>query len=88
MPLLSEKYYLMEIGLFGSFVNGDASEKSDIDFLVRIDPPAGTYRKNKEALNKYLKKLFNRNIDLANPDSLKPHYKEHILNQAEYVEKR
>lgn len=63
MPLLSEKCYLMEIGLFGSFVNGDASEKSDIDFLVRIDPPAGTYRKNKEALN-----IFNSCIKLA--DSL------------------
>jgi len=36
-------------------------------------------------LSKYLKEAFGKNIDLANPDSLKPHYKERILKQAVYA---
>lgn len=83
--LLRDKFYVSEIGLFGSFAKDDANEKSDIDFLVRIDAPLGCYRKNKEALRRHLKKSFGRNVDLANPDSLKPHYKERILKQAVYA---
>jgi predicted nucleotidyltransferase len=84
-PILRERFYVSEIGLFGSFARGDANEKSDIDLLVKIEAPLGAYRENKEALRRYLKKSFGRNVDLANPDSLKPHYKNRILKQAVYA---
>ena len=32
-----EKYGVKKIGLFGSFVRGEANEKSDIDFLVDFE---------------------------------------------------
>jgi predicted nucleotidyltransferase len=84
-PQLQEKFHVKEIGLFGSFARGEANEKSDIDFLVVIDAPLETYRQSKEALHDYLKNIFGREVDLANPRSLKPHYKEHILRQAVYA---
>lgn len=84
-PLLKERFHVNEIGIFGSFARDEATEKSDIDFLVTIDAPLEIYRKNKEALGVYLKKLFNRNVDLANPSSLKPHYRDRILSQAVYA---
>lgn len=84
-PLLKERFHVKEIGIFGSFARGEATDKSDIDFLVTIEAPLEIYRKNKEALSAYLKKLFNRNVDLANPNSLKPHYRDRILSQAIYA---
>jgi predicted nucleotidyltransferase len=83
--ILNEKFHVKEIGLFGSFARGEANEHSDIDFLVVIDAPLEIYRETKEALRKYLKNTFGRNVDLANPKSLKPHYKERILKQAVYA---
>ena len=85
LPVLHEKFHVKEIGLFGSFARGEATEKSDIDFLVQIDAPLEIYVEAKEGLRDYLKNLFNRNIDLANPRSLKPHYKDRILKQAVYA---
>ncbi len=84
-PFLRERFHVHEIGVFGSFARGEATEKSDIDFLVTIDAPLETYRQNKEALNAYLKDLFKRNVDLANPRSLKPHYRDRILSHAVYA---
>jgi len=82
---LHEHFYVQQIGIFGSFARNEASEKSDIDFLVEIDAPSGVYRKTKEALRDYLKKTFGREVDLANPESLKPHFKDRILKQAIYA---
>ncbi len=82
MPLLRSMYFVSDIALFGSFARNEATEGSDIDFLVQLNPPLEKYLETKEALRVYLSKLFHRNIDLANPRSLKPHYKEIILKQA------
>lgn len=84
-PLLKERYFVNEIGVFGSFARGEATEDSDIDLLVTIDAPLEIYMKNKRLLRSYLKKLFKREVDLANPKSLKPHYRDRILSQAVYA---
>ena len=38
MPLLRERYGVESLGLFGSYLRGDADADSDLDLLVR---PAG-----------------------------------------------
>ena len=83
--LLRTKFYVKNIGIFGSFARNEANEKSDIDFLAEIDAPLEIYVSNRYALLEYLKNLFSREVDLANPSSLKPHYKERILKQAVYA---
>jgi len=40
-PLLSEKYFVSEIGLFGSIVRDDFGEGSDIDIVVAFKKPVG-----------------------------------------------
>lgn len=85
MPLLRREYFVSDIALFGSFARNEASEQSDIDFLVQLTPPLEAYIETKEALRTYLGQLFKRKIDLANPRSLKPHYREIILKQAVYA---
>jgi len=84
-PLLEEKFYVRKIGLFGSFGRNEANENSDIDLVVEIDAPLEIYRKVKEELRLYLQKIFGRNVDLANPKSLKPHYKSQIHKQTIYA---
>ena len=34
---LAEKYNIIKVDLFGSYVNGNATEKSDADFLVTFN---------------------------------------------------
>jgi len=85
LPLLRKKFHVKEIALFGSYARNQANSDSDVDFLVSFFPSIENYIETKEALRIYLSELFERKIDLANPRSLKPHFKERILQQAVYA---
>ena len=37
---LKEKYGIKEIGIFGSYLRGEAKEESDLDILVEFKPDA------------------------------------------------
>jgi uncharacterized protein len=82
---LHKNFFVKKIGLFGSFARNEANEKSDIDFLVEFDAPLEIYIANRNSVIEYLQKTFGREVDIANPKSLKPHYKERILKQAVYA---
>lgn len=82
---LHQKFHVTKIGLFGSFASNEATDNSDIDFLVEFDAPLPVYIANRYALYDYLRDMFGRDIDLANPKSLKPFYKDAILSQAVYA---
>lgn len=81
-PLLAEEYAVKEIGLFGSFANGDASENSDIDLLVELYQPNGW---RFFSLEIYLEKVFGRKIDLVTKNALRERTKKNILNQVNYI---
>jgi predicted nucleotidyltransferase len=40
-PDLAREYGVTRIALFGSFARGDATEDSDVDLLVEVDPSIG-----------------------------------------------
>jgi len=87
--LKSNKQFLLsfgvqEIGLFGSFLNDNANNSSDIDLLVDIKKEYKTF-KNFMSLNYFLEHLFNRKVDLVTKQSLSPYIGPHILNSVEYV---
>ncbi|MBK7149086.1 MAG: nucleotidyltransferase family protein [Bacteroidetes bacterium] len=82
---LRQKFHVAQIGLFGSFARDENTEQSDIDFLVVIEPDIPNYRQTKNALREYLSRTFNKEVDLANPNSLKPHFKDRILKTAVYA---
>lgn len=56
-------------------------KRANISFLVEFDVPLANYIENRFALQDFLSEHFNRKIDLANPQSLKPFYKQRILDQ-------
>ncbi len=81
-PILYRNYSVTEIGLFGSFAEGDFSEESDIDILVELEKPIGW---KIFSLELFLEQIFKRKIDLVTKNALKDQIKENILNQVNYV---
>ncbi len=81
-PILQEKFKVKEIGLFGSYVRGEESEKSDIDILVEFSEPIGWEFID---LVEFLEKILGRKVDLVTIRALKPQLKERILKEVVYA---
>ncbi len=78
---LAENYFVSKIGLFGSYVRNEHSEKSDIDILVEFSQPVGFEFID---LKDHLEFLFKKPVDLVNVNALKPYMKEEILREVQY----
>ncbi len=81
-PTLYNDYSVKEIGVFGSFSEGDFSDESDIDILVELEKPIGW---KFFTLELYLEQVFKRKVDLVTKNALKGQIKDKILNQVNYV---
>jgi len=79
-----EKFGVKRIGLFGSFIKGTQSSKSDVDLLIEFDPTRKTF-KNFINLAFFLEDLFHRKVELVTTESLSPYLKPYILEEVEYV---
>ena len=77
-----QKYGVKRIGLFGSYVRGTATPKSDIDFLVELERL--TFR-DYMGLALFLEDLFEKDVDLVTPTSINPGFKPYIEKEIEYV---
>jgi predicted nucleotidyltransferase len=69
--------------VFGSVLRGDASEHSDIDFLV--DPLPGATLFDLGGLQVELEALMGAPVDLLTPDDLSPSFRERVLREARPV---
>jgi len=69
--------------LFGSAVRSEASEESDLDFLVELE--IKTFD-NYMDLKEFLEELFGCKVDLVMKDALKPRLREPILKETIYVQ--
>lgn len=67
------------LALFGSFARGEATETSDIDLLVELEPKTfDAYMDVKQ----HLEGMFARSIDLVTAGSIKPRLRPTILAEA------
>jgi predicted nucleotidyltransferase len=80
---LNEKYGLITIGLFGSYVRGDQDSKSDLDVLVEVRRPMGLVKFIR--LENHLSQLLGVKVDLVTKKALKPHIGKRILQEVQYV---
>ena len=80
------KYKVKRIGLFGSFVRGEQSLKSDIDFFVDFEEPSFD---NFMGLSYFLEELFGRKVEILTPAGVESiridHVKEEIQRSIAYV---
>jgi len=81
---IKEKFFVKEIGIFGSQIRGKAKRKSDIDILVEFEESGETFDNYME-LKLFLEKIFNKRVDLVLKDVLKEEIKEAILADVVYV---
>ncbi len=81
--ILKTKFNVKEIGIFGSYVNGNFNKESDVDILVEFSKPVGLIKFIK--LEEYLKDLLSIKVDLVLRDGIKPALRSNILKQAVYV---
>ena len=74
--VLSERFGVAELGLFGSFARDQATDDSDLDILVRFDGPAtsDTYF----GTQFYLEDLFGRTVDLVTEKALRKELRPYV----------
>jgi len=76
---------IIKIGLFGSYVRDDQSEKSDIDILVEFAPEKESFD-NFMSVYDILEKIFkNEKVELVTKKSLSPYIGPHILKEVMYA---
>ena len=62
------KYHVKRIGLFGSYVTGKQSPRSDVDFVVEFEQPSFD---NYMDLTSYLERLLGKKIDILTPEGIR-----------------
>jgi predicted nucleotidyltransferase len=77
-PILTEKYKVKQIGVFGSWARGEQSEESDVDLLVEFAEPIGWEFVD---LKEFLEQILGRPVDLVTIRALKPQLKDRILRE-------
>ena len=79
---MEDRFGVVKIGLFGSYVRDEAREDSDIDFSIELaNNTADTYF----GLLHYLEDSFQKRIDLGIESNFKPFLKPFILKEIIYV---
>ncbi|MFN4132498.1 MAG: nucleotidyltransferase family protein, partial [Caldimicrobium sp.] len=76
---IKEKFGVKEIGIFGSYVRGEETGRSDIDILVEFEHPVDFFLFLE--LEEYLQKLIGVKVDLVMKKALKPEIRKYILNK-------
>ena len=80
--LLSNRFHIEKIGLFGSYARNEASDQSDIDLVIQT-----SYKnfRNRHALTKFLEEKFRKPVDLGYFDTLHPFIRKEIEKEVIFV---
>ena len=82
-PIISERFKVETIGIFGSYVRGEQKKKSDLDILVEFSEPISLFKYVE--LENFLSDELGVKVDLVMRSALKPRIKDGILKEAIYV---
>lgn len=81
-PELKQKYFVNTIGLFGSIVRDDFTEKSDVDIIVDFTRPIGIEFID---LADYIERKLSKKVDLVSRNGVKEKYLNQIEAEIVYV---
>lgn len=76
---------IKEVGLFGSYVREEQSEKSDIDILVDFEPDMENYDNYMAAYDLFELLFKNEKVEMVTKNGLSPYIGPKILNEVMYV---
>ena len=80
---MEERFGVVRIGLFGSYVRGEAREDSDIDLAVEMSNER--IFRNFFALERFLEDGLKKEVDLGIESALKPLVKQKVRKEIIYV---
>ena len=81
-PELTQRFFFVFIGLFGSIVRDDFFPTSDIDIIVDFSKPVGVEFID---LADFIEKKLKKKVDLVSKKGLKPKYLQQIQSEIIYV---
>jgi len=84
-PVLTERFQVETIGVFGSYSRGEQSKKSDVDILVELTKDAHMGLLKFVDLEIFLTEQLEIKVDLVMKDGIKPSLRDRILNEVVYV---
>jgi predicted nucleotidyltransferase len=76
---LHEKYSVIEIGIFGSYVREEQKETSDVDVLVEFEKPVSLLQI--VSLENYLSDILGVKVDVVPKKNIRKELKEYILKE-------
>lgn len=71
------------VGVFGSMARGDATERSDVDVLVRFAKPRSLL--SLVALERQISNALGRKVDLLTEGALSPYLRDRILSELQVL---
>ncbi len=77
---VAESYGVRRIRVFGSVVRGEADERSDIDFLVEMEPGRSLLDLGGLLMN--LQEVLGRPVDVVTERGLNPKIRDRVLKEA------
>lgn len=84
-PYLANRYGIVELAVFGSYVRGEQQADSDIDVLIDLQRPPKISLIDLVELELYLSELLDMDVDVALKTNLKSRIGQHILQEMEPV---
>lgn len=79
LPLLSERYHVESLGVFGSYVRQEQTPDSDLDILVTFYEPPSLLKFIE--IENFLTDRLGVKVDLVMKDALKPIIKKNVLRE-------
>lgn len=84
-PVLAGKYYVKQVGVFGSYIRNEQKENSDLDILVDFEPEARFGLLTFVEMENYLSDATGLKVDLVMKEGLKPRIGKKILDEVKYL---
>ena len=81
---LKERFHVMDVGIFGSFIKEKETAVSDIDILVTFEKGHKDFF-NYMRMKNYLTEQIGLEVDLVIKEAVKPGLREKIFREVEYV---
>ncbi len=76
---------IKSVAIFGSYVNGSASQDSDIDVLIDFEPTAVIGFFALSDIKDNFEAFLQKTVDLLTPQAISKYFRDEVLQQAEYV---
>lgn len=83
--MLSSRFGIRRIGLFGSFARNQQTETSDIDILIDMQEDVNDLFGKRLSLRDMLELRFGRHVDVCHEKAIRPIFRELVSREVIYA---